>query len=369
MAAWMIMVGSVVVVALVYDRIAGLHSIETRDAVESFLAQPPGADLGLDVDGVLTIIRTLSMIAAGCATAAAILGFHVLRRSRSARLGLTILAVPLFLTGMVTGGFVAAVIAASAAMLWLQPARSWFSGEPVPARSGQGRSDGGRSDGGRSAAGSPPVGRHSARLPGPVSGGPVSGGPVSGGPVSGGRPAEHPYGEQPAPTSHPWPAADPSRSTARSAYPIPQQRPTAVTGACLITWALCGLGIVAMTLSALVFAGDADYLLDQARRQQPELTEQGVTDEMLLGATFAMIGVAVLWCLAAIVVAVFAFRGHEWARLTLVVSASVVVVGSLTGAAMGAVLLFIPLVGAAVSIGLLARPDSRLWFARRRHTP
>ena len=43
--------------------------------------------------------------------------------------------MPLFLCGLVTGGFLASVVAASVAMLWLAPARHWFAGttpEPVP---------------------------------------------------------------------------------------------------------------------------------------------------------------------------------------------------------------------------------------------
>ena len=74
------------------------------------------------------------MVTAGCATAAGILGYQVLRRSRSARAAVTVLAVPLFLAGMVTGGFITSVVAASAAILWLQPARSWFDGTAPPAR-------------------------------------------------------------------------------------------------------------------------------------------------------------------------------------------------------------------------------------------
>ena len=73
-------------------------------------------------------MRTVSMVAAGLATAAAILGWHVLKRNRAARVGLSILAVPLFLCGLVTGGFLASVVAASVAMLWLAPARHWFDG-------------------------------------------------------------------------------------------------------------------------------------------------------------------------------------------------------------------------------------------------
>ncbi len=43
-AAWMIMVGSVFVVLMVWDRIAGLHSLDTRKALEPLLARP--ADQG-----------------------------------------------------------------------------------------------------------------------------------------------------------------------------------------------------------------------------------------------------------------------------------------------------------------------------------
>ena len=117
LVAWLTMVGSVIVVVLVFDRIAGLHTLETRQSVEKFLAEPPGSDLGVGVDGVLSVIRTLAMVAAGCATAAAILGYQVLRRSRSARLALTVLAVPLFFAGLVTGGFVSSLVAASAARI------------------------------------------------------------------------------------------------------------------------------------------------------------------------------------------------------------------------------------------------------------
>ena len=128
MAAWMIMAGSALVVLTVFDRVAGLHTLETREAVEKFLAEPPGNDLGIGVEGVLTALRTASMVAAGCATAAAILGYQVLKRSRGARLALTVLAVPLFVTGLVSGGFLSSLVAAASVMLWLQPARDWFDG-------------------------------------------------------------------------------------------------------------------------------------------------------------------------------------------------------------------------------------------------
>ena len=91
------------------------------------------------MQGVLEIMRVFGMVAAGCATAAAILGYHVLQRSRSARLALTLLAVPLFLSGMVTGGFLSSVVAAAAVMLWFQPSRDWFNGVVRESRRDAGR--------------------------------------------------------------------------------------------------------------------------------------------------------------------------------------------------------------------------------------
>src|SRR5215208_7074132 len=104
MAGWMIIGGSILVVATGFETVTNLHTLETREAVSQFLSQPPGERLGLDVPGALLVLRTVSMVAAGCATVAAVLGFHVLRRHRGARLGVTVVAVPLSRPAGVTAG-------------------------------------------------------------------------------------------------------------------------------------------------------------------------------------------------------------------------------------------------------------------------
>ena len=81
MAAWMIMGGSVFLVVAVFERISTLHRLETQEAVRRFLAEPPANGFGLDFEGAMTILRTMSMVTAGCAAAAAILGYHVLKRT------------------------------------------------------------------------------------------------------------------------------------------------------------------------------------------------------------------------------------------------------------------------------------------------
>ncbi len=106
-------------------------------------------------------------------------------------------------------------------------------------------------------------------------------------------------------------------------------------------------------------------LLEQAREQNPDLAAEGVTDRMLLGVTYAMIAGLVLWCLAAIVVAVLVFRRVEWARILLILSAAAAGALGLAGSVLGAVMLVFPLMGAAVTVALLVRSDVRPWFSRR----
>lgn len=318
LAAWLIMVGSAIVVAMVFEQVAGLHTLETRTSVEKFLAEPPGEDLGVDVDAVITLLRTAAMVAAGCATAAAILGFHVLRRSRSARLALTVIAVPLFLTGMVTGGFVSSVVAASAAMLWLQPARDWFDGISRPSPT-------------KSTTTSPTTSTTAAAA---------------------------------APTA---PVAPPAGPVPSAVWPAPAavpERPAAVAWACIVTWICSALTALGMVVAAIALAVDGDELIERAKEQNPDLAAQGVTDAMLLGLTFVMLGGIVLWCLASIALAALVYRGIEWARIVLIVFAATAGVLSLGGIVLGAFLLVFSLAGGTVAAALLLRPEVRPFFRR-----
>lgn len=322
LAAWLTMVGSAFVVLLVFDRLAGLHTLESREAVEKFLAEPPGSDLGVGVDAVLDGIRLVAMVAAGCAAAAAILGYHLLRRNRAARLALTVLAVPLFLAGLVTGGFVSSLVAASVVMLWLQPSRDWFDGITRPQVE-------------RAASATPPV------VP-----------PVA--------PADQPVARVVRPlAASPYVVPPPPVVTADRG-----PRPGPVTIACVLTWVASGFSALGMLLSAAFLAVEPDTLLAEVHRQNPDLAQQGVSDNLLLGVTYAMIGVIVLWCLSAVVLAVLVFRGVEWARIVLVVSAATAAALSLVGAAIGAFVLVLTLVASGVAIAMLLRPDTRAWFRR-----
>jgi hypothetical protein len=333
-AGWLVILGSVIVVATVFQRISGLHSMETRAGVEKFLSEPPGDGLGLEVDGMLTIIRTLAMVAAGCATAAAILGYHVLRRSRSARLGLTIVAVPLFLTGMVTGGFISSVVVAAAVMLWFQPARDWFDGINRTRAEAAARVE-------------------SPQLPPPVA--PPARPPSSSGPRS------FPGFGTPPPRGSAHELVD-NRRLVPAVPTDPAVRPGAVVWACALTWGCCALAVVGLLLSVVMLIVAPNLIFDELHRRNPNYADQGMTDGVITIATYIFAGIGVVWSLVATTFAALVYRRVPWARTALLVSAAVAAVVCLL-ATVGNFLMVIPLTAAIATVVLLVRPDTRAWVS------
>src|SRR5690606_37961237 len=135
MVGWMIVVGSVFVLFNVFEMLSGLRTLETREMVEDYLSTEPGDQLGWSIASGLAALRVTAMVTAVCAAATAVLGWHVLRRDPAARIGLTVVAVPLFVSGVVAGGFISSLVAAAIVLLWMQPARDWFNGiaqKPMP---------------------------------------------------------------------------------------------------------------------------------------------------------------------------------------------------------------------------------------------
>jgi hypothetical protein len=334
MAGWMIMVGSVFVVVTVFDQVAGLRSVEMREGIQKFLAEPPGKGLGLSVDSTLRILKALSLVAAGCATAAAILGWQVLRRDRKARLALTILAVPLFVTGIVAGGFFSALVAASSMILWSQPARDWFDGvvrqprDPAPA--------------------GPPV---SPSVSPPVT-----------------PPVTPPADEPPAPTQAPVPPPYPQFGTpqppAAPAPPVPMRRPDPILWAAVLTWVFSALTLVVLVVSCILVAGNSDSVIAEMRKQQAAL-DSGFSDHLILAVLIVVLAVGAVWALAAAVLAAFVWLGHEWARIALLVSAFLASGMSVFGIFAGGISLPL-LVACGVVIRLLLDGRAAAWCRRPR---
>jgi hypothetical protein len=336
-AAWLVMAGSVIVVVTAFDQVAGLHTMETREAVEDFLDDGLGKSLGLDVQGALTAMRVLSMVAAACATAAAILGYQILQRSRSARMVLTILAAPLFVTGVVVGGLVPAMVVGAIVMLWFQPARDWVDGKtprPVPAR----------------AAASPP--------PPPARTTPPAATPT---PTGSGEPrAVTGFG---APVSL-LDSLPPPRTAPIGAAPFRLSgRPAALTWACVLTWVGAGLTFVAMLATTVVMIASPDVVVDELLRQNPSLEDDGLTAESLRSTVLYASSLLVLWSLVAMVLAGYAWTGRQWAWTGLVVSSSSAALLGVLAALTNPVLL-LPVGVCVAATVLLLRPEVRAFVNR-----
>jgi hypothetical protein len=309
LAGWMIVVGSAVVVFTAFERVSGLRSIESQETVSNFLSEPPGDGLGLSVDQVLDLIQLLSLVAGACAAAAAVLGWWVLKGSKGARLALAILAVPLLITGLATGGVVSSLVVAAAVMLWVQPARNWFDGRPPPTLP------------------APPVVAPPSTTPPPEA------------------------GAEPPPVAVP---VFPAR-------PVPA-RPQAVVWACVLTWACCALVVVGLGVTVLVLLIAPDLLFEELHRQNPDLADQGLSNGEIEVASYVTAGLFVPWALVAAGFAVQAFRRVVWGRRALMVSAAVAGAVSLLGMFASTVMV-LPFVAAVVTVAVLSRPEVRAWYA------
>ncbi|MEI5674235.1 MULTISPECIES: hypothetical protein [unclassified Nocardioides] len=354
-AAGLIIGGSVLLVLSAFDSLSGLQSLEMRDAAEEFLSRPFGDGLGIDVDGVLGLLRVLTMIAAATATAMAVLGVYVLQRSRPARLALSVLAPVLAVTGLVSGGIFAPVVTVAVVMLWLQPARDWFDGierRPEPERA--------------------PDRKPSAVWPPPTPPAPPAG-PVA--PPSSSEPRAYPgFGAAPQPGVPPQ-APQPGAPAPYPTYGAPQPgpygaprppasaRPPAVLWACVVAWSLSGLVAAMMLMTAIVVGLAPDLVLEEVRRRDASLADE-LTDDRL-AATAVVAVLLVVWSVAASVVTWFAFRRARWGQMALLVSAGGAGAVCLLGVAVGSLPLVLPLAGCVAAFALLMRPEVRAWYAGR----
>lgn len=372
MAAWMIMLGSAFVVLTVFELVSGLRSIETREAVEDFLSAPPAEGTGLSTETALTLLKTAGMVAAGCATAAAILGFHVLKRNRHARTALTILAAPLFVSGLVAGGFMSALVVVASVMLWFSPAREWFDGKPIPKP--------GRGDAERRVFGHdrplPPLGQPPGQKPGQAPGqqapgqeAPAEAPPVHQ-PTPGDQPGDQP-GDEPAgprPADRPFGTA-PARGSsvpmgAQQAAPLPHgadRRPDAVVVAAILTWIFAGLVLLSSLSGVVLMATSPEAMFEELERSAPQLAEQGISNEMVRITTFVTGALAIVWCVAAMALAALMLGRRRWAARGLILVATLSAMISLA-AMIGSIVMVIPAAAALMTVLCLRQPGVVQWF-------
>ena len=138
--------------------------------------------------------------------------------------------------------------------------------------------------------------------------------------------------------------------------------------ACLLTWVFSAFALLLMTASLVFVTVSPDPVFDELHRQNPDLAREGVTDDMILSATYVMGAVAIVFALVAIVIAVQAFRRRGWARIGLVGCGSVTATFSLL-AVIGSAVMLLPLAAGIATLGLMVRPDVKAWFAAAERRP
>jgi hypothetical protein len=332
-ASAIVIVGSVFVVLQMWDRIAGLHSLDTRTTLATYLAGSRLGDAGMDVAQLATVVRITAMAAAGCATAMLILGWQVTKRSRSARLALTVLAGALVVAGMVSDWFVesaaatfwAGGIGAAVVTLWLGPARMWFSDKPIPeaasARVVQRQA--------------PPPQRYDAPPP--------------------------PAQQQPPPMHQQWPPTSTYDGQRRA---VVGQRPASLLAACVLTWVCTAFAAVILVVSIATLSQNSQPVIDEAYRQNPQLADQGFAQHDLLVLLYVVIGLVLAGALAAAGFAIAAYRGHRWAWYALLIASAASTFFFLVGT-LGSPIGLLPALASGATFACLMRSDVRAWLIRR----
>jgi hypothetical protein len=343
---WVVAIASAMLVVSVFDSMARLRSVDTRDELTRVLTTGSAKDLGISVADALDVVRAALFVAGTAAAITAILGIFVLQRHAAARIVLTIAAVPLVLTSPFSGGFLPVLVAGGTALLWSRPARDWFAGrapapravQPTPVQ--RERPDVGPAH--PRAAWAPPT-------------------------ITPPRPDATPGAPTPSPTPG-WgqrvtvPPAWPAYASPQPAPPAPGEVPKQVRIAAILTWifSLVTAGLYALiAVALLVDRGDMLKLL----RDNPTVRDSKLSDDELVTVIVAVAALIILWCLAACVLAFLAWRRHSWAWILLMVSLGPAFVVELAAFPYS----LLHLAAAAISLRMLLMPPVRAWFRGADH--
>jgi hypothetical protein len=194
--------------------------------------------------------------------------------------------------------------------------------------------------------------------------------PPSGQPTEGqAPPAQNPYGQQPyaaAPYAQQPPAGPLGDGLDMYGRPLGNdERPGNVTAAAWITIVVAGLSFLLygfITLALLVAKDDVTREIDKAIRDNNSTTD--ISAEDAYGVVLAILLIVTIWCLISCVLAVFALRRSNVARILLVISAAVAALLSLLG--ISSVVSAVPLLAAVAVLVLLFTGGANDWFSGRR---
>ncbi len=372
MACGFVIGGSIFLVLSIFDAFTTLNSVEMRDEITEVVSSSTGEGLGLTLGEARSVMRVGLMVAAACAAAAAVLGVYALQGSRPARLGLSVLAVPILLTAPLTGGLMGALVGAATMMLWSGPARDWYAGRPVRSLEPPSRqshpgpweetmpSPEDRNRGHQSPPDAP-------RVDPPVP-------PADDRPADASQTGTRPASSLSTAGSSTAPVATTGfgeRSTQLAEPQAPAWRPTydqvargsavpvTVKIACVLTWVFSGLVALLYLgmLLALIFVQDriVDLVLDSPRWQSSNLDQDVLLPVLWLGCLMFL-----AWSLSAGFFAWFAWRRHNWARWLLAVSAAATLLAGFFAIPLGV----LHQVAAVLTIAGLFSAAARAWYAR-----
>lgn len=316
------MFASVMVLLTAFERVSTLGSLETQQSIRDILGESPFSSLGLDLEGATRLLRIGALVAAAGACATAILGWYVRKPDRSARLGLSIFAVPVFVSGLSIGGLAGSFVAAGTSMLWLAPGREWFAT-------------------GRWTPPTPPAETGKAGTAGRTSGATNLHGRATGRALPG--------------------ATTDARTWQHQRHEDLHARPAAMVAAFVITVVMAG-GLLTLSLLWVAIASLSPEFLRSVLEQQPDMFDDGLTFEQVRDTVIAFASAFIVWCLVALVLAGFAMARRDWARRGLMIIAAFSAGGCLFFA-LDAPLVLVPAMAAVATVVCLRRVEVRRWFS------
>jgi hypothetical protein len=127
--------------------------------------------------------------------------------------------------------------------------------------------------------------------------------------------------------------------------------------ACILTWAFSAVTAALCVLVVVAVAVDRDEMLKQLR-DNPDIRESSLSNDSLVAVLIVMSMVIVVWCIAAVVLAVLTWRRYTWAWITLLVSAGFVALFSVLAFPVS----LVHLAASGTALGLLMSPPTRAWF-------
>ena len=159
--------------------------------------------------------------------------------------------------------------------------------------------------------------------------------------------------------------AQPEGSTQQGTQPGPA-RPAAVVQACITTWVASAIVLVAMVVVVVGFSVYPN-LVKEVYESDSRFADSDIDLSQLKQASLVLASLFIVWSVAAIVLAWFAFRRHNWARVALIVSAGMAGLLSLVLVISSPVLLVVTATCAATVVALSMKP-ARTWYQRRSAT-